>query len=82
MSPYYAAGLALLFLSYRVITGWRGNRISLGSGGNPAMQRLVLGRAVHTHRMSQTRAAFRFHLADMMLTFGVLAAAAGALRVT
>lgn len=41
--PYYAAVLALLFLylSYRVIEGRRTNKVSLGGGGIPALERVV-----------------------------------------
>ncbi len=41
--PYYAAILALvyLFLSYRVITGRNTNKVTLGTGGNAAIERLV-----------------------------------------
>ncbi len=41
--PYYAAALAFLFifLSFRVINGRRLNKIALGAGGNPGMERLM-----------------------------------------
>ncbi len=120
--PYYAAALAFLFifLSYRVITGRRNNKISLGAGGNPAMERLVrvhanfaeytpfalillgmaelrgaapwllhglgvglvAGRAAHAFGVSRTPENFRFRIAGMMLTFGVLTVAALALVAT
>ena len=39
--PYYAAVLALLYvyLAYRVIVARRGAKVSLGTGGNPAVER-------------------------------------------
>lgn len=50
VTPLYAGLLAiwLLILSFRVVGRRRGNKINLGDGGDPQMQRLIRGHANFT----------------------------------
>jgi uncharacterized membrane protein YecN with MAPEG domain len=110
--PTYAAILGLLFiyLSRRVIKTRRRERIAVGDGGNPHMQRaiavhnnfaqyvplallllaflemqqgstiliqilcaaLLIARLLHAYGVSQMRENFRFRIAGILMTFGVI----------
>ena len=110
--PTYAAILSLLFiyLSRRVIKTRRRERIAVGDGGNPRMQRaiavhnnfaqyvplallllaflemqqgstvliqilcaaLLIARLLHAYGVSQMRENFRFRIAGILMTFGVI----------
>lgn len=110
--PAYAAILGLLFiiLSKNVIKVRRRERVAIGDGGNPRMQRaiavhsnfaqyvplalllmaflemqqgstvhiqilclaLLIARLLHAYGVSQTQENFRFRVAGMAMTFGVI----------
>ena len=110
--PTYAAilGLLFIFLSKRVINTRRKERVAIGDGGNPRMQRaiavhnnfaqyvplallllaflemqqdstiliqilcaaLLIARLVHAYGVSQQQENFRFRIAGMLTTFGVI----------
>jgi len=110
--PTYAAILSLLFilLSRNVIKTRRRERVAIGDGGNPHMQRviavhnnfaqyvplallllaflemqqsstiliqilcaaLLIARLLHAYGVSQMRENFRFRIAGILMTFGVI----------
>ena len=110
--PTYAAILGLLFilLSKNVIKTRRRERVAIGDGGNPRVQRaiavhnnfaqyvplsllllaflemqqgstvliqilctaLLIARLLHAYGVSQMQENFRFRIAGMLMTFGVI----------
>lgn len=110
--PVYAAilGLLFIFLSIRVIKTRRKERVAIGDGGNPRMQRviavhnnfaqyvplallllaflemqqgptmliqilcvaLLISRLLHAYGVSQMQENFRFRVAGVLMTCGVI----------
>lgn len=110
--PIYAAifSLMFVFLSIRVVKTRRQERVAIGDGGNPHMQRviavhnnfaqyvplalllltflemqqgstiliqilcavLLIARLLHAYGVSHMQENFRFRIAGMLMTFGVI----------